>query len=81
MPRITFLNDVPNPDGDGNLYTAGYQADVSEATAQKWVRAGHAKLGAHEITKAKPVKRKLELRTVDLKEADLSTASLKPVAE
>ena len=52
MPWITFTQDVPGEPGGAPLYVAGYQADVSDKTAQKWIRAGHAAPGRLDVAPA-----------------------------
>ena len=93
MPRIKFTKDVPNESGAGLLYAAGYEADVSYVTARKWVQSGCAvdpdapapKAEKPAVVEpvsepAKPVKRKMELRTTAIKPADVLTADIAPVS-
>lgn len=69
MPRITFVQDVPNQDGTGTLYAAGYQADVSDATARRWTRDGAAVVGSVDVEPKRSGSRRLETRTAAIAES------------
>lgn len=69
MPRITFVQDVPNEDGSGTLYAAGYQADVSDNTARRWTQTGQAVIGSVSVEPKRTGSRRLETRTAAITEA------------
>lgn len=55
MPRITFTEDV-TIDGEvgGPHFRRGYQPDVSDQEARRWIAKGVAVLGAVDLANEQP---------------------------